>query len=123
MGGLFIDGESVTLRDQGTIFSLDITSLNGPEMAVEVPAGTNLISGSSTVNYGTVANGVAAPKTFTIKNWGTSALSVSSVTVSGGNASDFSVKYDVCPAPSLLADRPPSPSASRLQRWVHAPPR
>lgn len=91
MGGLFIDGESVTLRDQGTIFSLDITSLNGPEMAVEVPAGTNLISGSSTVSYGTVANGVAAPKTFTIKNWGTSALSVSSVTVSGGNASDFSV--------------------------------
>lgn len=62
-----------------------------PEIAVEQPAGTNLNTGA-TVTYGNQTVGVASTaKTFTIKNTGSAALTVSSVSVTGGNAADFTV--------------------------------
>src|SRR5690349_10314420 len=43
----------------------------GPDIAVEQPAGTNLVDGVSTVNFGSSPVGTAAPTlTFTIRNTG-----------------------------------------------------
>ncbi|MBE7498473.1 MAG: cadherin-like beta sandwich domain-containing protein [Verrucomicrobiaceae bacterium] len=63
-----------------------------PEISVEHPAGTDLVSGSSTINYGSLEMGGAGlTKTFTINNTGAGNLGISSVFVTGGDAADFTV--------------------------------
>ena len=62
-----------------------------PEIAVEQPAGTNLVSGPATVAFGTAATGAAAVKTFTVKNTGDAALTLGAITFTGANAGDFTV--------------------------------
>ncbi len=63
-----------------------------PEIAVEQPAGTDLASGTASIAFGTVTLGSSsAAKTFTIKNTGTGALTITSVGATGGNAGDFPV--------------------------------
>jgi hypothetical protein len=67
-----------------------LTLPSGPEIAVEQPVGTNIVDGGSQ-SFGSLTNGTSTPLTFTIKNSGDGALSLTGVSVTGGNASDFVV--------------------------------
>ncbi len=63
-----------------------------PKIIVTQPAGTALSSGASIIGYGGVALGSSsAVKTFTIRNTGPGALALTSVSVTGGTAGDFTV--------------------------------
>ena len=62
-----------------------------PVLGVEQPAGTALTSGVSTVAFGSSAVAAPVAKTFTVKNTGTAALSLGSITKDGTDAADFSV--------------------------------
>ena len=62
-----------------------------PEIAVEQPVGTDLTSGTASVNFGSVELSASVTRTFTIKNSGFGPLGLGSVTVSGGDASTFVV--------------------------------
>ncbi len=61
-----------------------------PEIAVEQPAGTDLTSGTASIAFGAVGNS-SHVKTFILKNTGNGPLIITSVSVTGGNAGDFSV--------------------------------
>ncbi len=60
-----------------------------PDIAVEYPVGTDLTSGSSTIDYGTIAATTSSTRTFTIRNTGAGNLQIDSIKSSGGNASSF----------------------------------
>ncbi len=62
-----------------------------PEIAVEQPAGTGLFDGTSTINFGPVAQGASALRTFTIRNVGTADLTGLSVNKDGANNADFAL--------------------------------
>ena len=62
-----------------------------PEIAVEQPTGTGLISGVASVAFGSVATGTTAARTFTVKNSGTGNLVGLGISFSGADAADFSV--------------------------------
>ena len=59
------------------------------DIAVEQPAGTNLVDGTAVVNFGGISTNSTSSKTFTIKNTGLGVLSISAINVAGANASDF----------------------------------
>ena len=65
--------------------------LRQPEIVVQQPAGTDLVDGSSTVNFGTVNLGTNSTKTFVVTNLGTADLTGLGITVDGANASEFTV--------------------------------
>lgn len=68
------------------------TGVAAPEIAVEQPAGTNLVDGTATVDYGSVNLGSKSVKTFTVKNTGTAAMTITNpVTKNGTNSADFTV--------------------------------
>jgi len=80
----------------GAIHSLALVATPGfqiapPHIAVEQPAGTSLTSDASTVDFSSHAVGTTSPKTFTIKNTGTATLAISSTTIDGTNAADYTV--------------------------------
>lgn len=62
-----------------------------PEIAVEQPAGTNLVDGSASIGYGALAIGTSSAKTFTIKNTGTAPLMGIAITVDGTHSSNYVV--------------------------------
>ena len=71
-----------------------------PEIAIEHPAGSDLIAGVSSVSFGdVVASAAFTTRTFTVRNTGTANLTGIAVTVTGTHAGEFSV--DSQPAPSL----------------------
>ena len=75
-------------------YTVTVTRLPTPEIAVEQPAGTTLVTGAASIGYGTVVTGSSAVKVFTIKNTGTANLLLSGtpkVAVSGADASMFTV--------------------------------
>lgn len=61
-----------------------------PEIVIEQPASTELISGGS-LPYGMVVLGSSVTKHFIIRNTGTDTLTLGSVAVTGGNTGDFPV--------------------------------
>ena len=61
-----------------------------PEIVIEQPSGTGLTSGG-TITCGILAIGSTSAKTFTVRNTGTVALALTSVSVTGGNTGDFPV--------------------------------
>lgn len=67
----------------------DISSPNA-EIAVQQPAGANLVKGG-TVGFGAVVTNTPHTLTFTVKNIGSQPLSVSGVSLLGGNADSFTV--------------------------------
>ena len=80
-----------------------VTSTGAPEIVVEQPAETEIISGGSQ-GFGTVTLGSDAGLTFTIRNSGTAELSLignSLVAISGANADDFTVT--TAPSASVAA--------------------
>ncbi len=73
-------------------FVFGSTLVKAPEIAVQQPAGSNLVDAISKKSFGSVKIGKSgATKTFTIKNTGTAKLSGLAITKNGANKSDFSV--------------------------------
>ena len=70
-----------------------------PDIAIEQPAGTDLIDGTATVDVGSAGVAATASKTFTLKNVGTATLTINSPTIDGTHASDFAIST----LPSTLA--------------------
>lgn len=63
-----------------------------PQMQVEQPPGTGLIAGQASIQFGNVPVGSTGnTQTVTIRNVGTSALQVTSISLVGGNSGDFSL--------------------------------
>ena len=77
----------------GTTVSPFIAQANlGPEISVEQPFGTGLISGSESIAFGVVTvGGSSSAKSFTIRNTGTGALALNNVSVTGSNPGSFIV--------------------------------
>ncbi len=63
-----------------------------PEIAVEHSAGTNLVDGTGTVDFGSVTRGSNGVKTFTIKNTGNASLTVGVISKDGTNSADYIVQ-------------------------------
>ncbi|HWB02370.1 MAG TPA: choice-of-anchor D domain-containing protein [Verrucomicrobiales bacterium] len=71
-----------------------------PEINVEHPAGTPLVSGSAAVNFGDLSSGETLTKNFLISNTGAGPLSGLVVTIEGPSAADFQVP---APPPATVA--------------------
>ena len=91
-----------------------------PSLAVQQPVGTTLVSGTSTINFGSTSVNVAAPtKTFALNNLGAVALTGFHATIDGANAADFAVTTQSASAiagsssDSLVVTFTPSSSGSR----------
>lgn len=92
---------SVTLTDDNTINgnaalitaaqTFSITVADGPEIAVEQPAGTNQTDGTASIGFGSSSIGTPVVLTFTIRNTGTAALTGLAVTKDGTNSADYAV--------------------------------
>ncbi|MBN8458818.1 MAG: DUF2271 domain-containing protein [Verrucomicrobia bacterium] len=67
------------------------TGIAAPEIAVEQPAGTNLVDGTASVNFGSVTLGGSTPLVFTLRNTGSTTLSGIAITKDGTNAADYTV--------------------------------
>jgi FG-GAP repeat/HYR domain/Abnormal spindle-like microcephaly-assoc'd, ASPM-SPD-2-Hydin len=81
------DGD-VTAYDKGAAY---VFAPIFPEIVVEQPAGASLTNGAANLTYGIVNLGTNSAKTFTVTNTGPDALSIYSVSVTGGNTGDFPV--------------------------------
>jgi|GEM_PF-1256750 len=68
---------------------------SNPQIAVEEPAGTGLVSGTSSIDFGTTTLGSSVVKTFTVKSMGSTNLTLSGVTKDGLNSGDFIVSAPV----------------------------
>jgi hypothetical protein len=64
---------------------------NASGIGVQQPAGTNLVNGAGTINFGSVTVGASTNLTFTITNLGGANLTGLGVTIDGPNAAMFSV--------------------------------
>jgi hypothetical protein len=62
-----------------------------PEIAVEQPAGIDLVDGTASINYGNVILGASSLRTFTIKNIGTANLLNLAVSKTGTGSAQFTV--------------------------------
>ncbi len=71
------------------------------QISVEQPTSSVLTDSTSTVAYGSVANGGSLTKSFTIRNNGTTPLTLSGTTIDGINLANFTVTTS--PASSLAA--------------------
>jgi Protein of unknown function (DUF1566)/YHYH protein/Abnormal spindle-like microcephaly-assoc'd, ASPM-SPD-2-Hydin len=71
------------------------------QISVEQPTSSVLSDGASTVAYGSVASGSSLTKSFTIRNNGTTALTISGTTIDGANLANFTVTTP--PASSIIA--------------------
>lgn len=70
-----------------------------PAIGVQQPAGINLTSGVSVVNFGAASTGSSVTNTFVITNSGIATLNVTALHLTGANASDFAVSGIYMPAP------------------------
>ena len=71
------------------------------QIVVEQPTNTPITDGTGTVAYGNVAVGSTLSKTFTIRNNGSTALTITGTTIDGANLANFSVTTP--PASSIAA--------------------
>lgn len=62
-----------------------------PEIAIEQPVTTNLVDGSASIDFGSLATGASTALTFTLRSTGTIPLLNLSVTKDGTNSSDFTI--------------------------------
>src|SRR6185436_11589793 len=82
-------------------FVIELFAIRLPEIVVEQPSGTVLTSGLSSVDCGSLPIGGAAQRSFIIRNVGTASLTGLGITITGPNASDFTVTS--LPAAPVLA--------------------
>ena len=86
MNGRALAQAQVTFN--GTGAALPVTA---PAIAVQQPAGTNLVNNAATNDFGSVAVGTNTTHTFTITNTGSADLSITGITIDGTNAASFTV--------------------------------
>ncbi|MEO0016985.1 MAG: hypothetical protein RLZZ522_268, partial [Verrucomicrobiota bacterium] len=67
------------------------TGVAPPELAVEAPAGTNLVDGTASIACGTLAIGASNTILFTVKNTGAGDLTGLAISKNGTHATDFAV--------------------------------
>ncbi|MBK8092952.1 MAG: choice-of-anchor D domain-containing protein [Verrucomicrobiaceae bacterium] len=73
-------------------FTIALTgTANAPEIEVEQPAGSGLVDGASTVDYGPVLVGSNLVRTFTIRNSGALTLSGLSLSKAGTDSANFTL--------------------------------
>lgn len=77
-----------TTMSESVPFALNTT---GAHLVIEEPVGTRLTSGLSTTDFGTVNVGSSAMKTYTLRNTGSAALTISSLMKSGSNSADYAI--------------------------------
>lgn len=84
--GLFSDGV-----DGGvTVITITGTGMGDSEIDLQHPLGTSLVSGASSVIFGTPdLVSTPSPKTFTVTNSGPDSLYITSVNVTGGDSAEF----------------------------------
>jgi hypothetical protein len=88
-GGTF--ESSISISNTGEIIAF-LPPPSVPEIDVENPPGTALVTGVSTTNFGSVLVGQSGtPVEFTIRSAGSGALDLSSVTLVGDHADDFEI--------------------------------
>ncbi len=98
-------GSNIT-DGEGIVVNLAISSSNigsyplTPEIAIEQPANTNLVDGSASIDFGSLATGASTSLTFTLRSTGTIPLLNLSATKDGTNGSDFTFSA----VPSVLED-------------------
>ena len=85
-----LSGQFVVAASAGSTHALAVTAGTAvQEIVVRDSTNADVVDGS-TVNLGNQAVGTpAAPRTYTIRNAGAAPLTITSVTLSGGNAADF----------------------------------
>ena len=81
-------GAATVVKNNGTSFSL---ALPPAEIVVEQPAGTDLVDGTASVNFGAEHVGSRKSKVFTIKNTGGLNLTGLGIVIDGADAEDFAV--------------------------------
>ncbi|HEY1083558.1 MAG TPA: choice-of-anchor D domain-containing protein, partial [Prosthecobacter sp.] len=75
----------------GTAYGSDVSFLAAdPDIQVEQPAGTILVSGGAPLDFGPTLRGGANTRLFTVKNTGAGPLSGLSVSIGGANPGDYS---------------------------------
>lgn len=86
-------GTTASTKFDGTdtfFFQKLMAGAGAPEIAVEQPVGTDLVDGTASIDFGSVAVGSSsAAQTFTIKNTGTADLTGIAITKDGANPGDF----------------------------------
>jgi hypothetical protein len=99
---------SSTMNGRALAFSAGVTfngngaaapSVTASGIGVQQPAGTNLVNGTATNNFGSVAVGANTSLTFTITNTGSANLTGLAITIDGANSTMFSVTTN--PAASI----------------------
>jgi hypothetical protein len=68
-----------------------VAEINVQGNSVNIPAGTNVTSAADNTNFGPVMEMVALTKVFAVQNTGNGTLTVSGITISGANASEFTL--------------------------------
>ncbi len=90
--------QSGNTEGRGAIFFFD-PDPPSPEMQVEQPPGTGLISGEAGIHFGDAATGSdGSAQTVVIRNVGTAALELNEVSLFSGNTADFSLDVPELPA-------------------------
>ena len=87
---------TVTDNSGNTATATQTVSVVSPEIniagnSVSIVKGDQSPAANDNTDFGTMATNTAVSKTYTIQNTGTAALTVSSINVSGANASEFTV--------------------------------
>ncbi|MEQ1748674.1 MAG: choice-of-anchor D domain-containing protein, partial [Prosthecobacter sp.] len=87
MAGSYYNSSNAHDEDVALIYP----SGGGPEIALEHPLNTDLVSGSTTHGFGGVNLGSSTTLTYHVRNTGSAPLTGLAVTFSGANAGDFSI--------------------------------
>ncbi len=82
-----MNGTFVAVGWGGTI----LTTVNGPDLSMDQPAGFTLTDGGSTVDFGHSLVGVGTSRVFTVRNTGNATLSALAISRDGANAGDFTL--------------------------------
>ena len=103
---------------------MTFTTVGVPKLALEQPAGTPLLSGTSSVGFGNVMSGASLAKGFTIRNTGSADLTGLDVTFTGTNSSEFTTgtltSTSLSPGASMIVNVTFKPGAAGAAQCGHA---
>ena len=86
------DGAQTAFSSGGLMQSpWGVTAYGLPDIGVQQPAGTDLVDGAASIDFGSVVVGSSIAKTFTVTNSGSALLAGLVVGKDGANAGDFTV--------------------------------